>query len=170
MLNRQYPIGPFAYAGPHTATERDALIARIESLPARLRIVAGWLSERHLDTPYRDGGWTARQVVHHIADSHMHSLLRFKFALAADGAAIVSYPEQLWAELPDYRSPIDTALAVIDAVHAKWIVVLRAMQPADFARAFRHPENGLVTLDKALAIYAWHGDHHMAHVHLVAGE
>lgn len=169
MSDRRYPIGEFAYTGTYSPAERESLVARIESLPRRMRGAVEGLPDGQLATPYREGGWTVRQVVHHVADSHAHSLLRFKFALARDGAAIVSYPEELWALLPDYSAPVGQALDLIDAVHAKWVYVLRAMRPEDFARAYAHPENGRVSLDRALGLYAWHGDHHLAHVRLAAG-
>lgn len=168
MIDRRFPIGEYVYARPHTPTERGALIARIETLPARLRSVVEKLTPAQLETPYREGGWTARQVVHHLADSHTHIVLRFKYALTVDGATITSYPEEIWATLPDYSSPVELALDVIAAQHAKWAWLLRRLADADFERAFQHPENGRVTLDRALGLYAWHGDHHLAHVKLVS--
>ena len=114
MPDRRYPIGPFVDTAPHSPAQRLALIDRIAALPARFRDKAFSLSERQLDTPYRPGGWTARQVIHHVPDSHMHCLLRFKFALARDGASVLGYPEELWAELPDYRhTPIALSLDLL---------------------------------------------------------
>lgn len=166
----RFPIGEHQYRGLQTAAERSALIDRIESFPARFRRSAERLSDTQLETRYRPGGWTARQVIHHVADSHAHAYLRFKFGLAEEGITITPYAEELWAELPDYQgAPIGLALAVIDALHAKWVYLLRRLNDADFQRTFHHPVGGPTTLDKALSIYAWHGDHHLAHMEIVLG-
>lgn len=168
MPDPRYPIGPFVDTAPHSPAQRLALIDRIATLPARFREKALSLSEQQLDMPYRPSGWTARQVIHHVPDSHMHCLLRFKYALATDGAPILAYPEELWAVQRDYRdTPIALSLDLLSMVHAKWVVVLRGMTDADFARAFVHPANGRTTLDTALASYVWHGEHHLAHLGLV---
>ena len=167
--DRQYPIGRFEYTGPYTPAQRDEFIARIAALPEALRDAVAGMTDEQLDTPYRDGGWTVRQVIHHLADSHMHCYLRFKFALAEDGAEIKAYPEDAWAALPDVGfTPLGQTLDLLGALHGRWALLLQHMGDADYARAFLHPENGRTPLDRALGLYAWHGDHHLAHVRLVA--
>ena len=137
----------------------------IEQTPARLRAAVRGLNDHQLDTPYREGGWTVRQVVHHVPDSHMNSYVRFKLALTEDEPTICPYMENLWAELPEARSaPIELSLSLLESLHKRWILVLRGIKPADWKRNLRHPELGLVSLEKNLAIYAWHGKHHVAHI------
>lgn len=167
-MNRQFPIGEFQFRGPLSAEERAGCIQRIESLPERLRAVVATLTDVQLNTPYRNGGWTARQVVHHLADSHMHSFLRFKYALAINGSPVLAYPEAAWAGLADNsEAPVALALDLLEALHRKWVFLLRHMASEDFERHYMHSENGPVSLHRALAMYAWHGDHHLAHVELV---
>jgi len=126
--------------------------------------VAG-LTEKQLDTPYREGGWTVRQVVHHMADSHLHNLVRFRLALTEDSPAITGYDPAKWAEIPDAKTgPAEVSLALLQAIHDRWVLLLRAMLPADFARTFRRPDGQVVTLDRALQTYAWHGKHHAAQI------
>jgi uncharacterized damage-inducible protein DinB len=123
------------------------------------------LSEEQLNTPYRPGGWTVRQVVHHLPDSHMNSYVRFKLALTEDAPTIKPYDEALWANLADSSTtPLETSLALLDALHVRWVRLLKSMTDADFMREFRHPESGLIRLDQNLALYAWHGKHHVAHI------
>lgn len=161
----RFPIGGFRHGGPLTPDERRSDIARIGATPALMRNAVAGLSEAQLDTPYRPGGWTARQVVHHLPDSHLNSYTRFKLAVTEDTPTIRPYDEALWAELPDARAaPVELSLALLDALHARWVLFLRNLSASDFARAFRHPDHGVVTLDWALDYYAWHGDHHIAHV------
>lgn len=127
-------------------------------------MVAG-LNDQQLDTPYRPGGWTVRQLAHHVPDSHLNSYVRFRLALTEDEPTIKPYYEDRWAELPDARTaPIHTSLALLGSLHERWVLLLRSMAPEQFARTFRHPELGLMTLDKNLALYAWHGQHHVAHI------
>lgn len=165
MMDLSYPIGRFSYPAENTEVERGALIARIQLAPARLRAAVAGLSPEQLATPYRPGGWTVRQVVHHLPDSHMNSFCRFRLALTEDTPAIKGYDQQRWAELFDSRTaPVEDSLALLDALHRRWVVLLRSMTPADFARTFLHSEMGPVTLDRNLALYAWHGDHHIAHI------
>jgi len=160
----RFPVGKFSYGGSLTAEQRRRYIDDIEQTPARLREAAGGLSDAQLDTPYRDGGWTVRQVVHHLPDSHMNSYTRFKLALTEDEPTIKPYMEDRWAELPDSSEPIENSLILLDSLHRRWIVVLKNLTEADWKRTFNHPEIGPMTLDKALALYAWHGRHHVAHV------
>jgi hypothetical protein len=165
MTELSYPIGRFAYSGESTADQRRAFIDRIEQMPARLRASVEGLAEEQLDTPYRPGGWTVRQVVHHVPDSHMNSYCRFRLALTEDTPRIKGYDQERWAEFPDARTaPVEVSLTLLESLHGRWVLLLRSMKSADFARAFQHPELGPVTLDRNLALYAWHGDHHVAHI------
>ena len=165
-VDPRYPIGKFHWTGGDvTAHERAERIAQIAACPGSLRAAVQDLDDAQLDTPYRDGGWTVRQVVHHVPDSHMNAYVRFKLGLTEDTPTIKPYEENSWAQLPDSRTaPIGLSLDLLDNVHARWLLVLRAMRPADFARKINHPESGVQTLDRALALYAWHGRHHIAHV------
>jgi uncharacterized damage-inducible protein DinB len=161
----RYPVGRFNFEDAPAGRGREALIDELAGVPRSLREAVEGLSPEQLDTPYRPGGWTVRQVVHHLPDSHLNSYVRFKLALTEDEPAIRTYHEERWAELPDSRAtPIGVSLALLDALHERWAVLLRSLADAEFARTFKHPEWGLVTLDKALGIYAWHGRHHVAHV------
>ncbi len=161
----RYPTGTWAPLPADTpAATVTALVDRIAAAPAALRAAVDGLSDAQLGTPYRDGGWTVRQVVHHVADSHMQAYARVKKALTEDAPTIMTYAEARWAELPDARLPVAPSLALLDALHARWGVVLRALGPGDLARTYRHPEMGDVPLRTAIAIYAWHGGHHVAHV------
>ena len=159
----RYPVG--RWAAPDDRPETAArLVDEIAALPAQLAGAVAGLDDAQLDTPYRDGGWTVRQVVHHVADSHMHAYARVKLALTADRPLVAAYDEAAWARLPDSRLPVAPSLALVDALHARWAAVLRALGPAELARPYRHPEMGDVPVRTALAIYAWHGRHHTAHV------
>ncbi|HVM92671.1 MAG TPA: bacillithiol transferase BstA [Terriglobales bacterium] len=160
----RYPVGKFSYGGPPTPEQKRQFLDDIEQTPARLRAVVRGLSDQQLDTPYRDGGWTVRQVVHHVPDSHLNSYVRFKLALTEDEPTIKTYMEDRWAELPDSRQPIENSLAMLESLHRRWMVVLRNLSDADWKRTFRHPELGAMTLEKTLALYSWHGRHHVAHV------
>ena len=162
----RFPIGKFVFDGDTSPAARSARIAEIEALPATFRDAVRGFGDAQFDTPYRDGGWTVRQVVHHVPDSHMNAFIRFKLALTEDTPTIKPYEESLWAELPDVRAtPPEVSLALLDALHRRWVALLRAMGPADFERSFMHPEHGrTMTLDQALALYAWHGRHHLGHI------
>jgi DinB superfamily len=162
----RYPIGQFAYGGPQTASQRLDCISRIAAAPAKLREAASELSDVQLDTPYRQGGWTVRQVVHHVPDSHLNAYTRFRLALTEPTPTIRPYMEHRWAELSDARSaPIEASLDLLDALHQRWVLLLRAMRPEDWSLGYLHPEHGREwALDEALAMYAWHGEHHTAHV------
>jgi uncharacterized damage-inducible protein DinB len=165
MADLSYPIGKFAYKGAPTEQQRNRFIDDIEQTPARLRAAVEGLSQQQLDTPYRPGGWTVRQVVHHVPDSHLKSYMRFKLALTEDEPTIRPYMEDRWAELEEARSaPIESSLALLEALHQRWILSLRAIHPEQWKRTFRHPELGPMSLEKNLALYAWHGRHHVAHI------
>lgn len=161
----RYPVGKFHHEGALTEQQKARYLEDIEQTPARLRAAVRDLSGQQLDTAYREGGWTVRQVVHHVPDSHMNSYVRFKLALTEDEPTIRPYMENLWAELPEAKSaPIDLSLALLESLHKRWMLMLRAIKPDEWKRNFRHPEMGLMNLEKTLALYAWHGRHHVAHV------
>ena len=162
----RYPIGRFTLVEPSTDAVRRAALEDIAALPARMREAVGGLSEAQLDTPYRPGGWTVRQVVHHVPDSHMHAYIRLKLALTEDTPTIKPYEEKTWAELADSRMPIEISLELLNAIHARWVALLRVMKAQDWARTFNHPEypEGPRTLDWLLQVYAWHSRHHLAHI------
>lgn len=161
----RYPIGEFAGAANLTEAQRRDLIDAIAEAPARLAAAVAGLTPAQLDTPYRPGGWTVRQVVHHVPDSHLNSYVRFKLALTEDEPTIKPYDEARWAELADVRAtPIETSLALLENLHQRWVLLLRSLGPADWMRKFKHPERGVVTLEQTLGLYAWHGRHHVAHI------
>ncbi len=165
MDDLAYPIGKFSFPASTSAAERREWTHEISQAPQQLRAAVDGLSEEQIDTPYRPGGWTVRQVVHHVPESHMNSYIRFKLALTEDTPTIKPYDEALWAKLPDMSvAPIQTSLTLLEALHSRWVRLLEAMSDAEFNRAFRHPEIGLVRLDQNLALYAWHGKHHVAHI------
>lgn len=165
MNDPRYPIGRFSYSGPLTPEQKRQCLDDIEQTPARLRAAVRGLTDKQLDTPYREGGWTVRQVIHHVPDSHMNSYIRFKLALTEDVPTIKPYMEDRWAELPEAKqAAIDVSLALLDSLHQRWMLVLRGLTDADWQRTFRHPELGPMTLEKTLALYSWHGRHHVAHV------
>ncbi len=165
MEDLRYPIGPFKFEESVSAGARPHLIDQIAETPAKLRLAVEDLSPEQLDTPYRPGGWTVRQVVHHLPDSHLNSYVRFRLAVTEDEPTIRPYHEDLWAELEDARTaPVDVSLALLEALHHRWVLFLRSLTDADYHRSFKHPELGLVPLDKNLALYAWHGRHHVAQI------
>jgi hypothetical protein len=162
----RYPIGKFAFEAPSTDDQRRGWIDDIAGLPALVRGAVNGLDDARLDTTYRPGGWTVRQVVHHLPDSHLNSYLRFRKALTEDTPTISPYDEAAWAELADARTaPVASSLALLEGLHARWVVLLRSLEPQDFVRAFAHPESGReVALERNLALYSWHGKHHLAHI------
>ena len=162
--NLRYPVGRFTPV-ENTANMRAENIRAIDLLPKRLCAAVAGLNDAKLDTPYRDGGWTVRQVVHHVPDSHLNSYVRFKLALTENEPTIRPYMENLWAELPEAKSaPIEPSLALLESLHRRWMLALRGIKPGEWKRNLRHPEIGLMSLEKALALYAWHGRHHVAHI------
>jgi len=164
--DQRYPIGKFAYDGVASPEERERRIAEIARAPAALRAAVRGLSPQQLDTPYREGGWTVRQVVHHVPDSHLNAYIRFKLALTEETPTIKPYDQERWALLADTRTVApEVSLALLEAVHVRWVALLRSMTPADWQRAYHHPEyNRRFPLDEVLALYAWHGRHHVAHI------
>jgi uncharacterized damage-inducible protein DinB len=161
----RYPIGKFQGQDNLTDEQRRSMIEQIAEMPGKVRAAVAGLNEQQFDTPYREGGWTVRQVIHHLADSHLNAFVRFKLALTEDRPTVKTYEQQLWAELADARNaPVEPSLAVLEGLHQRWGIMLRQMSAADFARQFQHPEHGLMKLEKLLAMYAWHGRHHVAHL------
>jgi hypothetical protein len=160
-----YPIGKFKFDGPPNEAERNQFIDDIEHAPAALRAAIKNLSPEQIETPYRDGGWTVRQVVHHVPESHMNAYMHFKLALTEDEPTIKPYMEDRWAGTADVQAtPLEVSLAMLEPLHDRWVRLLRTLEPADWKRAFRHPELGTVSLEKNLALYAWHGKRHTAHI------
>lgn len=166
MSDPRYPIGKFETRDSLSPAERNAAIDQIAAVPQRMREAIRGLNDKQLDTPYREGGWTVRQVVHHVPDSHLNAYMRVKLALTEDAPTIKPYDEAAWAALPDSRdTPIETSLSLLESLHGRWTGLLRSMKPEDFRRVFTHPEHGRTfTLDWLVAMYAWHGRHHVAHV------
>jgi hypothetical protein len=165
VTDPRYPIGRFEFPTQFGRDDRSRAIDRIERLPAALRAAVEGLDDRRLDTPYRDGGWTVRQVVHHLPDSHLNAYVRCKLALTEDHPTIRPYLEDRWAELPDSAGPIAVSLELLERLHDRWVRLLRAISDEAFARTFFHPEaNRIYSLDRTVATYAWHGEHHLAHI------
>lgn len=164
-LDPRFPIGRFDPGQEVARSERDRLVMTIAELPARLRAAVEQLDESQLDTPYRDGGWSVRQLVHHVPDSHMNAYIRFRLALTEEHPGIRTYRQERWAELPDARSaPVAVSLTLLDALHERWVLLLRAMSDEDYNRTLEHPEWGRLTLWTMLLLYEWHSRHHLAHV------
>lgn len=161
----RYPIGEFAPSEAISPAERSYWIDQLRALPGQVRDAVAGLTDEQLDTPYRPGGWSVRQVVHHLADSHMNALLRIKLALTEDEPTIKPYEENLWAELVDSTAPApEHSLKILDGVHARMALIFKHMKEDDWHRSFVHPVNGKTTLDRHLGLYAWHGRHHLAHI------
>lgn len=166
MSDSRYPIGKFEPRDKLTPAERTAAIDQIAAAPQHMRDAIRGLSDKQLDTPYRDGGWSVRQVVHHLPDSHLNAYTRVKLALTEDAPTIKPYDEAAWAALPDSRNtPVETSLSMLEALHVRWTGLLRSLKPEQFTRTITHPEHGRTfTVDHLIAMYAWHGRHHVSHV------
>jgi hypothetical protein len=165
MDDIRYPVGPCVWPSEVSPEERRQHIRDIAELPIKLREAVAGLAPQHLDIPYREGGWTIRQFVHHFPDSHMSSYIRFKLALTEDQPTVKPYNEALWAEMHDARTaPIEISLDLVDALHRRWVLLLQDMQTADFERSLRHPEIGILTLKSLVAGYGWHCRHHVAQI------
>src|ERR1700688_3867144 len=165
MSDLRYPIGKFHFAGTSTEEQKQNWIDEIAQAPTNLRAAVKGLSKQQLETPYRPEGWTVRQLAHHVPDSHLNAYFRFKFALTEEEQTLKPYAEDRWAKLADTsNTPVEVSLALLDSLHDRWVRLLRSLGPEDWKRTFRHPELGLVTLEKNLALYAWHGRHHVAHI------
>ncbi|MEM8891128.1 MAG: YfiT family bacillithiol transferase [Bacteroidota bacterium] len=161
----RYPIGRFSSAKHLSPEEREVKRSSIRLFPARLRAASESLNDEQLDTPYRPGGWTIRQVIHHVVDSHMNSYVRFRWTLTEDEPVIKAYDEKAWALLPDAKSaPVSFSLDLLHHLHIRWMLLLDAMGEEEYQKRLEHPVSGHLTLDEMLALYAWHCDHHLAHV------
>lgn len=164
-MDLRYPVGPFDFAGTLSNGQRQNLIDQIAATPEKMRAAVEGLSDEQLNTPYRPEGWTVRQVVHHVPESHMNSYVRFKLAITEEEPTIKPYFEDRWAQLDDaVQAPVELSLDLLDTLHGRWVWFLRSLKAPDFQRTFRHPELGVVSLDKNVALYAWHGRHHVAHI------
>jgi DinB superfamily len=163
-MDLRYPIGRFDDGLPITTDMRQSAIETIAALPSQLKRAVVGLSDSHLDTPYRPDGWTVRQVVHHLADSHMNAYVRTKLGLTEHEPTIKPYDQDSWVPLADSRLPVDLSLSIVNGVHARWTALWRSLTLSQFARVFHHPEIGVVTLDAQLQMYAWHSRHHVAHI------
>ena len=164
MDERQYPVGKYVPPPTYTEAERAAWIGEIEEAPARMRAAVAGLDDAKLETPYRPGGWTVRQVVHHVPDSHLNAYVRVKLALTEDNPTIKPYDQEAFAKLADQRLPIEISLSLLDGLHARWVAVWKTMTPDQFARPLYHPEIGAITIDYLLQHYDWHSRHHVAHI------
>ncbi|HKR62653.1 MAG TPA: putative metal-dependent hydrolase [Thermoanaerobaculia bacterium] len=165
MTDPRYPVGKFEKRDTLTPDERRAMIEQIAAAPARMREAVAGLDASQLDTPYREGGWTVRQVVHHVPDSHLNAYIRLKLALTEDTPTIKPYDEAAWAQLADARdTPLEVSLALLESLHARWTGLMRSMRDDDFRRTLNHPEHGTMTLDWLVAMYAWHSRHHVGHI------
>ena len=167
MTDLRYPIGPFnTHAKDRTTSEeKTALMDEIAAAPARLREAVAGLDDGQLDTQYREDGWTVRQVVHHVLDSHVNAYVRFRWALTEDEPVIKPYDEKEWARLPDaMTAPVAVSLDILDALHTRWLILLRAMTAEEFERGWSSPDFGELNVDVLLQLYAWHGKHHVAHI------
>ena len=162
----RYPIGKFVRPDSLSRQERDEALQRVAELPQKLRSAVHGLSQSQIETPYREGGWSVRQTVHHVADSHMEAFGRLRLALTEDWPTITTYKQDVWAELADARTqPVEISLQLLDALHTRWIAVLGSLDEVSWTqRGYKHPKSGNQTLEQALALYAWHGRHHTAHI------
>jgi len=163
-IDQRYPIGQSKTPEVITATDIANAIATIAGAPARYREAIQGLSESQIDTPYRDGGWTVRQLIHHVADSHMNALIRVHLALTEDWPTVKPYKEAAWAELRDYTAPVECSLAILENVHTRWAMLLGSLDAAQWQRGFLHPERGPSNLEAATLLYEWHSKHHLAHI------
>lgn len=165
MTDPRFPIGKFQWPAEVTAEDRAKHIQTLDETPALMRAAVSGLTGAQLDTPYREGGWTLRQVVHHVPESHMNAYIRFKLALTETEPTVKPYDEAAWAQLSDVAvTPVETSLNLLEALHQRWVILLNGLTEADWKKTFRHPEIGLVLLEKNLALYAWHSRHHLAHI------
>jgi uncharacterized damage-inducible protein DinB len=166
MSDLRYPIGKFERRDTLNPDERSAMIEIIAAAPARMREAVSGLSDAQLDTPYREGGWSVRQVVHHVPDSHLNAYVRLKLALTENDPLIRPYDEALWANLDDSTlTPVEVSLTLLESLHTRWVMLLRSMKEEDFRRTLRHPDHsGILTLDWLVSMYAWHSRHHVAHI------
>ncbi|CAH0343980.1 YfiT family bacillithiol transferase [Bacillus sp. CECT 9360] len=163
-MDLRYPIGEFNHEGTITLESINEWIKEIENAPGELKEAVKGLEDEQLDTPYRPDGWTVRQVVHHLADSHMNAYVRFKLALTENNPTIKPYQESEWAELPDSRMSVEVSLTLLEALHARWVTLLRSLNSTQLEQTFQHPDSGIVQVGYNIGLYAWHGRHHIAHI------
>jgi len=163
-MDERYPIGEFDVPSQITRETVESWLTEIEALPKKLRDAVVDLNAEQLDTPYRHDGWTVRQVIHHLADSHMNAYIRCKLALTEEEPTVKTYEEGKWAELPDSMLPITSSLLLLESLHVRWVTFLQNLSIEDYNRTFRHPDNGLINLKTCIGLYAWHGNHHLAHI------
>jgi uncharacterized damage-inducible protein DinB len=163
-VDPRYPIGDFKKPETVTPHMRMAAVATLAELPGRIAEAVGGLDRDQLNKPYREGGWTVRQVVHHVADSHMNALLRMKLALTEDWPTITAYNEKEWAKLHDAEAPVNWSVTLLHTVHARWVMLLESLMDEQWERGFKHPERGPSSIDQAAQLYAWHSRHHVAHI------
>jgi hypothetical protein len=165
MTDPRFPVGKFHWPAEVTAEDRAKYINTLATAPALYREAVTGLMDAQLDTPYREGGWTIRQVMHHVPESHMNAYIRFKLALTENEPTVKPYDEAAWAQLSDVTvTPIETSLNLLEALHQRWVILLNRLTESDWKKAFRHPELGLVLLENNLALYDWHSRHHLAHI------
>lgn len=164
MKDLRYPIGQFQFEGALNFDLIEKWMKEIEAAPAHLKEALSSLKDEQLDTAYRPGGWTIRQVVHHLADSHLNIYIRTKLALTENNPTIKPYLEEKWANLPDSKQSVDVSLSLLEALHSRWVFLLRSLQPHDLEKTFLHPESGVVKLGVSIGLYSWHGRHHIAHI------
>ena len=165
MNDLRFPIGKFRFDGVPNTEQKQVMLEEIAQAPANLKAAVKGLSDAQLDTEYRPGGWTVRQLVHHVPDSHVNAYVRFKLALTEEDPLIKTYAEERWAELSDSKAtPIEVSFALLESLHDRWVRLLKSLTEEEWKRTFRHPDLGPMTLEKTLALYAWHGKHHVAHV------
>jgi uncharacterized damage-inducible protein DinB len=165
MNDVRYPIGRFTPDPNPTPETRNRHIQQISGVPSRMRRAVAGLNENQLNTPYREGGWTVRQVVHHVPDSHLNAYIRFKWAMTEDSPTIKPYDEVAWAELKDSQlTPVEVSLTLLESLHARWTTLLQSLKAEDFQRKFTHPDSGPHDVDWLLSLYSWHGSHHVAHI------
>lgn len=165
-MDKQYPIGKFSYNGPLSHDDRNHAIEQISTLADRLTDLVAPFNDKLMDTPYRKGGWTARQVIHHLMDSHLNAYARFKHAITEDHPTIKTYDQDDWANLPDSHLPIEVSVHALHGIHKRLGYLLAGLEEEVFNRTFNHPEHGDITIDYLVALYAWHGDHHLEHIKL----
>ncbi|MGB2668458.1 MAG: putative metal-dependent hydrolase [Candidatus Acidiferrum sp.] len=164
-MDPRYPVGNYQMPSDVSAAKRAEAIREIAAAPQKMRAAVSGLTDAQLETPYREGGWTVRQVVHHLADSHMNAYIRWRLALTETEPTIKPYEEASWAKLEDAaHAPVEVSLKLLEPLHERWVGLLKSLKPDEFARTFRHPEHGVRSLDWMLFLYAWHGNHHTAHV------
>lgn len=164
MTDLRYPVGEFVLPNTCNAAEVAGWTEEIAALPANLKAALSGVAESELDTRYRDGGWTVRQVVHHLADSHINAVVRIKLALTEDQPTVKTYNEALWAELPDMKGPVESSIQLLDGLHERWTALNQSLNEAQLQRMFHHADWGLVRIDQYIAMYAWHCRHHFAHI------